>query len=114
MAYRRANLLATVPISPGGLGVTEGLLIPFLFGFGTSPVEAVLGVIHWRLFELWAPIPLCVIAYASMRLDKLRRSHQASASGTQRGFPCQVAPGAGVAPEGGTFGPSAVRPRPRR
>ena len=30
-----ANLLATVPISPGGLGVVEGVLILFLVGFGT-------------------------------------------------------------------------------
>lgn len=68
VAYGLANLLATVPISPGGLGVVEGVLIPSLVGFGTPQAAAVLGVISWRLFEFWAPIPVSDIAYVSMRL----------------------------------------------
>ena len=111
VAYGLANLLATVPISPGGLGVVEGVLIPSLVGFGTPQAVAVLGVISWRLFEFWAPIPLSGIAYASMRLHKLPRSHEPDASGAQGGFPCQVGPGAGVGSEGGTFGPSDIRPQ---
>jgi uncharacterized protein (TIRG00374 family) len=37
VAYGIANLLGTLPISPGGLGVIEGVLIPSLVGFGTPP-----------------------------------------------------------------------------
>lgn len=111
VAYGLANLLATVPISPGGLGVVEGVLIPSLVGFGTPQAVAVLGVISWRLFEFWAPIPLSGIAYASMRLHKLPRSDEPEASGAQGGLRHQVGPGAGVGSEGGTFGPSDIRPQ---
>jgi uncharacterized protein (TIRG00374 family) len=69
VAYGLANLAATLPISPGGLGIIEGVLIPSLIGFGTPHAVAVLGVVSWRLFEFWAPIPASGIAYASLRLQ---------------------------------------------
>ena len=34
VAYGLANILAVIPITPGGLGVIEGVLIPTLSGFG--------------------------------------------------------------------------------
>ena len=34
VAYGLANILAVIPITPGGLGVVEGVLIPTLVGFG--------------------------------------------------------------------------------
>lgn len=70
VAYGLANLLATLPISPGGLGIIEGVLIPSLVGFGTPQAVAVLGVVSWRLFEFWAPIPVAGVAYASLRLRR--------------------------------------------
>jgi uncharacterized protein (TIRG00374 family) len=82
VAYGLANLLATLPISPGGLGVIEGVLIPSLVGFGTPSAVAVLGVISWRLFEFWAPIPVAGICYLSLRIQgRLRPSELASQSG---------------------------------
>jgi uncharacterized protein (TIRG00374 family) len=70
VAYGLANLLATLPISPSGLGIIEGVLIPALVGFGTPRAVAVLGVVSWRLFEFWAPIPVAAVAYASLRLRR--------------------------------------------
>jgi uncharacterized protein (TIRG00374 family) len=69
VAYALANLVATLPVSPGGLGLVEGLLIPSLVGFGTPHAVAVLGVVTWRLLEFWAPIPLSGLAYLSLRLS---------------------------------------------
>jgi hypothetical protein len=34
VAYGLANILAVIPITPGGLGIIEGILIPALHGFG--------------------------------------------------------------------------------
>jgi hypothetical protein len=56
-----------LPISPGGLGVIEGVLIPSLVGFGAARSVALLGVVSWRLFNFWAPIPVAGLCYVSMR-----------------------------------------------
>jgi uncharacterized membrane protein YbhN (UPF0104 family) len=67
VAYALANLLAVLPISPGGIGIIEGVLIPSLVGLGTPRGIAVLGVVSWRLFNFWAPIPLGGLSYVSLR-----------------------------------------------
>jgi uncharacterized protein (TIRG00374 family) len=67
VGYGLANVLAAVPISPGGLGVIEGILIPTLVGFGSPRSIALLGVVSWRLFNFWAPIPVSGLSYASLR-----------------------------------------------
>jgi uncharacterized protein (TIRG00374 family) len=69
-AYGIANLLGTLPISPGDLGIIEGVLIPSLVGFGTTRAVAVLAVVSWRLFELWTPIPVGGLSYLSLRLQR--------------------------------------------
>jgi hypothetical protein len=51
VAYGLANGLAVLPISPGGLGVIEGVLIPSRVGFGGPRAEVILGVVSWRPFE---------------------------------------------------------------
>ena len=35
VAYGLANVMAVLPITPGGLGVVEGVLVPTLVGFGS-------------------------------------------------------------------------------
>jgi uncharacterized protein (TIRG00374 family) len=70
VAYGIANLLGTLPISPGGLGIIEGVLVPSLVGFGTPRAVAVLAVVSWRLFEFWAPIPIGGVSYLSLRLQR--------------------------------------------
>jgi putative heme transporter len=78
VAYALANLLAVLPISPGGIGVIEGVLIPSLVGFGTPQAVAVLGVVSWRLFNFWAPIPAAGGCYLSLRVQiwVARRMHR--------------------------------------
>jgi uncharacterized protein (TIRG00374 family) len=76
VAYGLANLLAVLPISPGGLGIIEGVLIPSLVGFGTPRAVAVLGVVTWRLFNFWAPIPAAGVCYVSLRTQRWRESRQ--------------------------------------
>jgi len=67
LAFGVANILNWVPITPGGLGLVEGALIPLLIGLGTAHADATLGVLAWRLVSFWLPIPLGALAYASLR-----------------------------------------------
>ena len=78
VAYGIANLVSTLPISPGGLGLIEGTLIPSLVGFGTPSATAVLAVVSWRLFEFWAPI-LVGLSYLSLRAQQWRLTGPRSA-----------------------------------
>ena len=64
VAYGLANVLAVLPISPGGLGVVEAVLIPTLIGFGVPAAEAAVGVVAYRLISFWLPIPVGAVAYA--------------------------------------------------
>ena len=69
-AYGFANLLALLPVTPGGLGVVEGTLIPLLLAFGTPGGAAVLGALTWRLLQFWLPIPVALGCYASLRVQR--------------------------------------------
>ena len=51
------------------MGIVEGVMVPALIGFGVPHSAALLGVIGWRLFEYWLPIPVGGIAYASLRFS---------------------------------------------
>jgi uncharacterized protein (TIRG00374 family) len=57
VSYGLANVLAAIPLTPGGLGVVEAVLTSSLVGFGTPRGAAILGVISWRLVNFWLPIP---------------------------------------------------------
>lgn len=67
IAFGLANVLAVIPITPGGLGVIEGVLIPTLVGFGLTRSEATLGVLSYRFAQYWFPMILGAIMYASLR-----------------------------------------------
>jgi uncharacterized protein (TIRG00374 family) len=67
VSYGLANVLAAIPLTPGGLGVVEAVLTSTLVGFGTPRGAAILGVISWRLMNFWLPIPAGGLAYLSLR-----------------------------------------------
>ncbi len=71
IAYGLANVLAAIPITPGGLGIIEGVLVPTLVGFSTTRAIALLGVVTWRLANFWLPIPASALAYLSLRTGPL-------------------------------------------
>jgi uncharacterized protein (TIRG00374 family) len=72
--YGVGSLIAMLPLTPGGVGLVEGVMVPALLGFGVPHSAALLGVIGWRVFEYWLPIPVGGAAYASLRLSRSRRS----------------------------------------
>jgi hypothetical protein len=78
VSFGLANVLAAIPITPGGLGIVEGVYIPTLIGFGITPTAAGLAVPTYRLAQYWLPIPLGAISYFSLRfgpgrIDRARR-----------------------------------------
>lgn len=69
VAYGLANVLAAIPITPGGLGVVETVLTSALVGFGSERGIALLGVLSYRLVNFWLPIPLGGLAYLSLQVS---------------------------------------------
>ncbi len=67
VAYGLANVMAAIPITPGGLGVVEAILIPTLVGFGTPTSVAAVGVVAYRLVSFWLPIPAGLTTYAVLQ-----------------------------------------------
>jgi uncharacterized protein (TIRG00374 family) len=67
VAYGLANIFAAIPLTPAGLGVIEGVLIPTLVGFGVPHSQAILAVLAYRLINFWIPIPIGGAAYASLQ-----------------------------------------------
>lgn len=72
VAYGLANVLAAIPLSPGGLGVVETTLIVTLVGFGTPRAVASLSVASYRLIQFWLPIPAGAVAWVSLRGGRRR------------------------------------------
>jgi uncharacterized protein (TIRG00374 family) len=71
--YGLGSILAMLPLTPGGLGIVEGVMVPAFIAFGVPGSVALLGVVGWRLLEYWMPIPLSLVAYSSLRLGPLRK-----------------------------------------
>ena len=68
VAFGLANVMAVVPITPGGLGIVEGIYIPTIVGFGLSRSSATVGVLTYRLAQFWLPILVGAACYLSLRV----------------------------------------------
>jgi uncharacterized protein (TIRG00374 family) len=67
LAFCAAQLLAQVPVTPGGLGFVEAGLTATLALAGVSPGDAVLATFAYRLFSYWLPLPLGLLGAALHR-----------------------------------------------
>jgi uncharacterized protein (TIRG00374 family) len=81
VAYGLANVLAVLPLTPGGLGVIELTLVTVLTGFGVHAGTATAGVLSWRLVNFWLPIPFGGISYLSLRFGHQLSPAQPRVSG---------------------------------
>ncbi len=66
VAYGVANVLAGLPVSPGGLGLVEAAAVSVLVALGEPSAPVVLGVVAWRVVQFWLPIPVGAACYASL------------------------------------------------
>ena len=69
-AYGVAGLLGLLPVTPGGLGVIEGTLVPGLVVLGGASGPVVLGVLTWRVLQFWLPVPVAAATWLSLRLER--------------------------------------------
>jgi putative heme transporter len=68
VAFGLVNVLAVIPITPGGLGIIDGGLPIALVGFGLASSTAVLGSATYRLAQFFFPILLGGVLYATLRV----------------------------------------------
>lgn len=68
VAFGLANVFSVVPITPGGLGLVEGIYIPSLVGFGLARRTATVGVLSYRVAQYWLPIVVGWLCYLSLRV----------------------------------------------
>jgi len=76
ISYCIANIVAAIPITPGGLGLVEVVLTSTVTAYGAPVQAAALGVIAYRLVSFWLPIPAGGIAYLTLRLNPKFRDRQ--------------------------------------
>jgi uncharacterized protein (TIRG00374 family) len=67
LAFCAAQLLAQVPITPGGLGFVEAGLTATLSLAGVAAGDAVLATFAYRLFSYWLMLPLGLVGMALHR-----------------------------------------------
>ncbi|HUF96502.1 MAG TPA: lysylphosphatidylglycerol synthase transmembrane domain-containing protein, partial [Ilumatobacter sp.] len=68
IAFGLANVLAAIPITPGGLGYVDTGYVGMLVGFGSPRVLATLGVASYRFAQFFFPILLGAVMYLSLRV----------------------------------------------
>jgi len=73
LIYAAAQLAATLPITPGGLGVIEGSLTVGLVAFGGAEAATLSAVLLYRLITFWGLLPTGGLAYLRVRRG-LRRA----------------------------------------
>ena len=64
LAFCAAQLLAQIPITPGGLGFVEAGLAATLALAGVAPAEALTATFAYRLFAYWLQLPLGLVGVA--------------------------------------------------
>ena len=74
LAFCGAQVLAQIPVTPGGLGFVEAGLTAMLALAGVSAGDAVLATFAYRLFSYWLPLPLGLLGLrAAPREPRQRR-----------------------------------------
>jgi uncharacterized protein (TIRG00374 family) len=76
LAFCTAQVLAQIPVTPGGLGFVEAGLTATLTLAGVSGGDAVLATFTYRFFSYWLPMPL---GFAALLLHRRRYSSTAPA-----------------------------------
>ena len=67
LAFCLAQVLAQIPVTPGGLGFVEAGLTATLALAGVGAGDAVLATLAYRLFTYWLPLPVGVAAFTLHR-----------------------------------------------
>jgi uncharacterized protein (TIRG00374 family) len=63
LAFCAAQVLAQIPVTPGGLGFVEAGLTAMLTLAGVGAGAAVLTTFAYRLVSYWLPLPVGLVAW---------------------------------------------------
>lgn len=58
VAYVAAQMAASIPLTPGGVGIVEAAMVASLVAAGAPVAAATATVLGWRLVSHWLPIPI--------------------------------------------------------
>ena len=75
LAYAISQMLAAVPITPGGLGIVEAGLVATLALAGIGAADAVVATFAYRLFSYWLPMPIGLGAWIVFRRRYPQNGH---------------------------------------
>jgi putative heme transporter len=68
ISFGLANVLAVIPLTPGGVGVIEGTLLTTLVGFGLTANSASLGIVGYRGAQYLLPMLVGGVCYVSLKV----------------------------------------------
>ncbi|GLW63327.1 membrane protein [Actinomadura rubrobrunea] len=69
-AYLIGAAAGTALPSPGGMGSTEAALVAALAALGVAAAPAVQAVLLFRLITYWAPVPVGLMAFRTLRVSR--------------------------------------------
>ena len=78
LAFCAAQILAQIPVTPGGLGFVEAGLTATLALAGVAAQEALVATFAYRLFSYWLMLPVGLGALGVHRLALRRRAEAAA------------------------------------
>jgi uncharacterized membrane protein YbhN (UPF0104 family) len=67
LAYSLSQLVTTLPLLPGGIGVAEGSMVIALVCAGVTPCDALAATLAYRLVTFWLQLPAGWLAWATLR-----------------------------------------------
>jgi len=67
LAYCAGQIAASMPVTPGGIGVVEGSITLALVAFGGAETITLAAVLLYRLIAYWACIPAGGLAWLALR-----------------------------------------------
>jgi uncharacterized protein (TIRG00374 family) len=76
VAYAVGQVAASLPITPGGLGVVEGSITGLLVAYGMPTKTALAGVLLFRVVSFWALVPVGWIAWITINLASRHRPNR--------------------------------------
>lgn len=93
LAYCAGQMAASLPITPGGLGIAEGSLTVALVAFGGAKTGTLAAVLLYRLVAYWGLIPAGGVSYLLLRRDERRSEAGIPVVATIRSEPASGANG---------------------
>lgn len=82
LAYTAAEVLALIPVTPGGLGFVEAGLVGTLGLAGVPAAHAVAATLLYRIVAFWLPLPAGGVAYLLFR-RRITRGGRPSSPGVR-------------------------------